>query len=134
MSYETTLTGEIQINPPLAWRDVQGSVFLEINAQLIKIGRQLRFVIEETQVETNEGTLIRKEAVALVPTHSNWGSPETMQKHLQELVDAFPDRIYTGRIDGHGEDRDDVDTWRLKVISGYARVFRPEIVWEKESE
>jgi hypothetical protein len=132
MSYETTLTGEIQINPPLAWRDVQDSVFLEINAQHSKTGRQLRFVIEKKQVETNEGTLIRKEAVALVPTHSNWGSPATMQKHLQELVDAFPERIYTGRIDAEGEDNGDM--WRLKVVNEVARVFLPKIVWEKESE
>jgi len=132
MSYEITLTGEIQIEPPLSWRDVQGSVFLEINAQHSKTGRQLRFVIEETQVETNEGTLIRKEAVALVPTFSNYGSPETMQKHLQELVNAFPERIYTGRIDAEGEVNGDM--WRLKVVNEVARVFRPEIVWEKESE
>jgi hypothetical protein len=132
MSYDITLTGEIQIEPPLIWRDVQDSVFLEINARHRKTGRQLRFVIEETSVETNEGTLIRKEAVALVPTWGNYGSPEMMKKHLQELVDAFPEQIYTGRIDAEGEESGDM--WRLKVVNGVARVFRPDIVWEKESE
>ena len=132
MSYETVLTGEIEITPPISWKDAQGSVFLEENAQQIKTGRQLRFVIEETQVETNEGTLIRKEAVALRSTFSNYGDPDTMKKHLQELVDAFPERVFSGRIDAEGEQNDDM--WRLKVVNGVARIFRPLITWEKESE
>jgi Family of unknown function (DUF6205) len=131
MSYETTLTGEIEITPPLLWRDIQDSVFLEKNAQG-KLGRQLCFIVEQTQVETDEGTLHRKEAVALKPTYGNYGNPEFMQKHLQELVDAFPERIFRGRIEGNGEEN--VDMWRLKVVNGVARIFRPDIIWEKESE
>lgn len=131
MSYETTLTGEIEIVPPISWHDAQDSVFLEENARG-KLGRLLRFVITEEVVETAEGTLHRKSAGTLVPTHSNWGDPNTMQKHLQELVDAYPEHRFTGRIDGEGEKN--VDMWRLKVVNRQVKVFRPDILWERESE
>jgi hypothetical protein len=134
MGYETQVTGEIQIEPPVSWKYIRESVFLEDKIHTAKRDsrRELKLQVDEREVETDDGTLIWKEGVALVPTWGNYGNAEKMQIHLQEFVDAFPEHVFTGRIDGNGEDNDDM--WRLKVIGRTATIFTPKIVWDEESE
>lgn len=133
MSYETRMTGEIEIVPPLQWLDVRDSFFLPENAR--RGGdKHIMFRINKREFETNEGTLIRNDAVALVPTHSNYAG--NIVAHLQDVVDTFPDRTFVGRIDGEGEGdgSGEPDVWRLKVVDRKAMMFRPKLVWPEESE
>lgn len=132
MSYETTFEGEIEISPPIKWGSIRESLFLPENAGALRgiMGRCIMFRIAETPVETGDGTLIRKEAVALVPSFNNYAGK--IVEHLQEVVNTFPDHEFLGRIDAAGEEN--ADMWRLKVVNRVATKFVPELVWPEESE
>lgn len=135
MGYETRLEGEIVIEPPIRWSEIRESPFLEVNT-LKASGRakDIVFRVFETAVEQGDGTLIRKEAVALVPTHRRYAG--RIVEHLQEVVDAFPRHTFAGRIDAYGEDTGESvpDVWRLKVVNRVATRFEPRLVWPDESE
>lgn len=137
MGYATNITGEITIHPPLAWKDIRNSVFLPENVRggSGKPGRNVVLCVEKVNVETDEGTLSRKQAVAVRATHAGYqGYAGNLAEHLQELVDAFPEHKFHGRIEGFGEDRDDPDLWRIKVIDHQVVEFKPTILWDEESE
>ena len=137
MGYETKLSGEIEIHPHIPWKYVRESVFLPENA--VKgarlHGRDIMFRIAEHTDETDDGTLTWKSAVALVPTHRGYAGG--IIKHVQEVVDAFPEFDFSeGRIDaeGEGDGSGEPDIWRVKVINRVARQFRPKLIWPEESE
>lgn len=130
MGYETNFTGEIEITPPIPWKYIRESVFLELNARTSRSGRNITFRLDERVIQTDDGTLIHKEAVALVPTWYNYAGE--IVAHVQEVVDAFPEHQFRGRIDAEGEEQGDV--WRLKVVNRVAIKFTPELKWPAESE
>lgn len=137
MGYETNLTGEIEITPHIPWKYVRESVFLPENAvKGVRLNqRDVMFRIAEHIEDTDDGTLIWKSAVALVPTHRNYAGSIT--KHVQEVVDAFPEYDFSeGRIDaeGEGDGSGEPDVWRLKVVDRVATEFRPKLIWPEESE
>lgn len=133
MGYETILTGEIEIVPPIPWKHVRESFFLPENARRGgKLDKHVMFRVEQREVETDEGTLVSKRAVALVPTHSSYAG--NIVAHVQEVVNAFPEHEFRGRIDARGEDTETPDVWRLKVVNRVATKFEPKLVWPEESE
>lgn len=137
MSYETNITGEITIHPPLEWKHVRESVFLPSNTRTgsRQSGRDVMLRIEQETRETDEGTLTVNRAVAVLATYAGYSGYEgKMVEHLQELVDAFPEHDFRGRIDGFGEDREAPDLWRVKVVNRKVIKFEPTILWERESE
>lgn len=139
MSYETKITGEIMIHPPLAWKHVRESVFLPENvisgSTNEGIGKNVTLRLEEIIEDTDEGRLIRVHAVAVEATYGGYSGYEgKLVEHLQELVDAFPEHEFRGRIDGFGEDRDAPDLWRVKVVNRKVTKFTPSIIWNYESE
>lgn len=137
MGYATNITGEITIHPPIPWKYVRESLFLEANASS---GDRLSwkdvvFRVAEHDVETDDGTLTNKRAVAVRAKHEGYSGHEgKLVEHLQELVDAFPEHGFRGRIDGFGEDRDDPDLWRVKVVNRKVTKFEPVLIWNEESE
>lgn len=137
MGYATNITGEITIHPPLPWKYVRESVFLPENVRAGNgtAGRNVVLRIEQHTEETDDGTLTWKNAVAVEATHSGYsGYAGKLVEHLQELVDAFPEHDFRGRIDGFGEDREAPDLWRIKVIDRKVTKIEPEIVWPGWSE
>lgn len=137
MSYDTNITGEIEIDPPLEWKHVRESVFLPSNARTgsRQSGRDVMLRIEQETRETDEGTLTVNRAVAVLATYAGYSGYEgKLVEHLQELVDAFPEHDFRGRIDGFGEDREAPDLWRVKVVNRKVIKFEPTILWERESE
>lgn len=133
MSYTTRFTGEIRIEPPLAWSDIKDSPFLPANARRRgSEGRDLMFRIESDERETGEGVLTVRRAVALVSTWDDEARGYDIVAHLQEVVDAHPTRTYHGRIDAEGTESADI--WRLKVVARRATRFEPEIAWPEASE
>lgn len=129
MSYETQVTGEIQIIPPIPWKYIRDSVFLP-DAAGKNPARDLVFVINERRAHCDEGLLLIRDAVAVTARFPNYAG--NIIKHLQELVDAFPEHQFTGRLDMAGEDAGDL--WRLNVVDRVATEHRPKLVWPKESE
>lgn len=132
MGYETNMNGEIEIVPPIPWKYVRESVFLPDNARSgDRFNRcDIMFRIEEKRVDRDEGIMVVRSAVALVPTHSTYEG--NILARLQEVIDAFPEHEFRGRIDGVGEENEDM--WRLKVVDRIATRFTPKLVWPKESE
>lgn len=144
MSYETNVTGEITIDPPIPWGAIRDSAFVPHRArgdaeiqdrkERAKLMRDVCFKLERLEVDVEDGKLTRIRAVALVPTHSNYAgdSGKVIERHVQEVIDAFPDRTFSGRINGEGEENGDM--WRVKVVAGRAIRFFPQVVWPEESE
>lgn len=137
MGYTTYFTGEITITPPIPWGRLTGSPFLPDNAR--NYGgrdsdgpRDLMFRIEEQTTETDEGILTRRSAAALVTTWEDEMKGYDIVEHLQEVIDAFPDHEFTGRLDCAGEESPDI--WRLEIHDRRAVKVRPRIVWPDGEE
>jgi hypothetical protein len=132
MGYRTDFTGEIAIVPPLPWGQIQDSPFLPDRATGRHTARDLKFRILEEAVDTDEGRLYRRTAVALVSTWDDDPRGYDIVEHLQEAIDAYPDREFTGRLDCAGEESGDL--WRLEVHGRVAVRVEPRIVWPDGSE
>jgi hypothetical protein len=132
MGYTTSFQGEIEIRPPIPWGLIQDSPFLPEKAKDHRNGRDLMFRITEEAVDTDDGRLYRRSAAALVSTWEDEARGYDIVKHLQEAIDAFPDREFVGRLDCEGEEAADI--WRLEVHDRRAVEVRPRIVWPNGDE
>jgi hypothetical protein len=63
--------------------------------------------------------MMRKTAVALVPTWEDSYKAYNLVEHVQEAIDAFPDHTFTGRLDCEGDEN--TDLWRVVVRDGRPR-------------
>ena len=129
MGYLTSFSGEIRIDPPLSWGEVKGSPWLSARYGDVMV----RLVVEEVTEETDEGTSVftRKTVDAITP--ANEDEPYKGYKivtQVQNIVDAYPDRTYSGYISAGGENAGDL--WRLAVKNGRAVKVEPRIVWPDE--
>jgi hypothetical protein len=131
MGYVTRFLGEIEIVPPIPWGKLTGSPFLPEAAEE-RDGRDLKFRLAEEAVDTDEGRLYRRSAVALVSTWEDDARGYEIVSHLQEAVNAFPGHEFRGRIDCEGEVAGDL--WRLEVHDRKAVKVTPRIVWPDGEE
>jgi len=127
MGYTTTFDGEITISPAIPWGDIKDSPFLPENATADRNGRDLKFRIVEEPVDTPDGRLYRRSAVALVTTWEDEARGYSIVEHLQEAVDAFPGHTFGGRMDCRGAVSPDM--WRLEVHNRKAVKVVPTITW-----
>jgi|SRR5579859_805956 len=132
MGYRTNFNGEIAIVPPIPWGQIQGSPFLPDKARDHRAGRDLKFRILEEAVDTAEGRLYRRSAVALVSTWDDDARGYSIVEHLQEAVNAYPAHEFIGRLDCEGEEAGDL--WRLEVHDRVATKVTPRIVWPDGSD
>lgn len=123
MGYNTSVSGEIRIEPPLSWREFKDSPFAGRD-------KDVTLHVEAETVDTEDGPLMRKTAVALVPTWEDSYKAYYLVEHVQEAIDAFPDRTFTGRLECEGEEN--ADLWRVVVRDGRAVKVTPRIVWPDE--
>lgn len=124
MGYYTRHEGEITITPPLPWRDIKDSPFVDAN----QADKHCKLRLVEETVETDDGTLTRKQAVAVTCTWTGQTKAYRIEEHLQELIDLHgKDRTFSGYIEAEGEDAGDL--WRLAVVGGRAVRIEPRIVW-----
>jgi hypothetical protein len=123
MGYNTSVTGEIRIEPPLAWREFKDSPFA---------GRDMdvKIRIDEETVDTDDGPLIRKTASAIVPAWEDSYKAYKLIEHVQQAIDAFPGHTFTGRLECEGEEN--TDLWRVVIRDGRAVRVEPRIVWPDE--
>jgi hypothetical protein len=138
MGYITHVTGEFAIEPPLTWSEIKNGPFTTAMAQ----GRTVRLYISsahdydlalrvnEESVETDEGSLIRRTAAALVMKEIDEYRERNLVEQVQEIVDAFPGHTFTGRLNCEGEEN--TDLWRVVVRDGRAVKVEPRIVWPDE--
>lgn len=130
MGYNTRYTGAIGIEPPLTWAEIKDSPYLPETAEDTWPDVKLR-VIEQT-TETDEGTLTRRYADAIVPVTDESYKGYEIIATVQKIIDAHPGHTFSGRFDCEGEEAGDL--WRLVVRDGRATKVEPQIIWPEGSE
>lgn len=132
MGYRTRYNGEIAISPPIPWGLVKDSVFANQGYDTPRSDeRDVKFRITEETVETDEGTLIRRQAVAIVPSREDEPRDNGTEHHVQEIIGQFGDaRTFTGRIDAEGEEAGDI--WRVEIRDGQAVRVGVRLVWPED--
>lgn len=127
MGYDSSLAGELRIEPPLTWAQIKDSEHLGCE-RARENGKGVCLVERDELVETDEGTLTRRYADSVAFA---WDYPVKLYDivaEIQTLVDAYPDREFTGEFRGEGYDFGDI--WLLRVNAD-RRVERilPTITW-----
>lgn len=128
MGYYTHFDGEIRIDPPLTWIEIRNSAWAPGGNSRWDV--KLR-ITEET-VETEDGSLTRRQADALVPLSDEGYKGYSILEHVQAAIAAFPGHTFSGRFDCEGDDAGDI--WRLVVRNGRAEKIEPRIVWPDDEE
>lgn len=131
MGYITSARGQIAITPPLTWGQIRESDFLPHDLGG-KDQLDVALVVDESTDDCDEGTLTVRIAVAVEARYQDEARNYNIVRHLQQLIDAFPDHEFTGRLDCEGEDTGDL--WRLEIHDRKAVKVQPRIVWPDGSE
>lgn len=130
MGYYTAVSGELVASPPLTWAEFKDSPFLAPSSGWGE--REVKLRISEDTTETEEGQLIRRAAVALMPETDAASKFYNLLEHVQEALDAFPGHTWSGRLECKGEEAGDL--WRVVVRKGRAVRIEPTITWPDESD
>lgn len=121
MGYNTRITGNIEIVPPLKPAEIKR--LPEFN--------DVRIATATETIETEDGDeLVRYTRTAIVPDSDDRYRAYSVVEEVQAIIDAHPDRGFYGYLEGRGED--DYDLWRLSVRDGKAVKTMARIVWDDE--
>jgi hypothetical protein len=127
MGTYTRVDGEIRIEPPLTWSEFKDSPF---NTDSDNVNLCVRLDVAEEVVETDDGTLTRKTARAVIPIREDSYKAYRLTEEVQQVIDSFPQHVFTGRLECEGEQPGDL--WRVVVRNRRAEEIRPKIVWPDE--
>ena len=128
MGYSTNFSGEIHIDPPLTWGQIKDSPYLPEHA--VRNGWDVKFLVAEEAVETDEGVVTKRVATALVPLTDEAYKGYDIIKSVNGIIADYPDHSFSGRFDCKGDDAGDL--WRLVVRGRVAEKVVPRIVWPDE--
>ncbi|MET9339219.1 DUF6205 family protein [Nonomuraea sp. NPDC003804] len=132
MGYNSSLEGEITFTPPIPWSELQGSAFVR-TPERREYERLVWLRMVEETVETDEGTLTRKHAVAIRPSEGDELRAGKLAHEVQEIVSKHgAGRTFEGFILVRGEESPDL--WRVTVEAGKAIEVIPRIVWPDGTE
>lgn len=130
MGYYTKFEGEIRIDPPLTWREVKDSPYLPDAAQRTGMV-DVKFNVQESVEETDDGTVTRRWVDAIVPLSDSQYKGYSIIETVQKIIDQYKGtHTFSGRFDCEGEET--ADLWRLVVRNGRAEKVEPRIVWPDE--
>jgi hypothetical protein len=129
MGYRTRAEGEFAIVPPLTWPEFKDSIFAPHNhADRNRYnGPDVELRIQEESVDTPEGPLLRRTAVALDMREIDEYNARNLEDWLQKAADEFAGHDFQGYISCEGEENDDM--WRAYIRDGKVVVVKPRIVW-----
>lgn len=119
MGYLTKVKGRITFHPPVstgfASMDRQLSKFLPRSGQYpdIELAASGRFGLLDT---------------ILCPETSSFKAYD-LEDNLHELVDALPDRHFTGRLELQGEDG---DIYGYRIKDGQVETIEPKLAWPED--
>lgn len=131
MGYHSHISGEITIDPPIPWAELQGSPFVCTPDQ-DEWDRLTWLRLVEESVQTDEGTLIRKQAVAIRPSEADELRVDGLDRDVQAIIDAHPGHVFDGVLLVRGDESPDI--WRVRIADGRAVEERPRIVWPDGTE
>lgn len=123
MGYTSTAKGVFLITPPLNHQDLK-----RLPDLTEPYGAEIELDIEESELETQSGTLISRKARTVRPLNGDedYKRYDTATQ-LQALMDAFPHHIFTGYFEFLGEDG---ERWRTLVKNGQViDNVKPELRW-----
>jgi hypothetical protein len=132
MGYTSYLSGEITIHPPIPWGELQDSPFVR-TPDRNEWDRLTWLRLVEDTVQTDEGTLIRKQAIAIRPSEADELRVYDLGREVQAIIDAHGEgRTFDGILLVCGDESPDI--WRVRIIDGRAVEERPRIVWPDGTE
>lgn len=130
MGFYSSASGVIKVSPPITAKE------LRAHPELTDVDgnrdRDAFLVIEKSVTQTDEGELVRVISDTISPLDPDQSQKRYgLQEHIQDIVNAFPDRIYAGRIYETGEDGHQS---AYVVRHGVVKTLTPKIVWPDEDE
>jgi hypothetical protein len=126
MGYNSNVDGQIDVTPPLTWKELQEKGYSE-DGRYTPDWTCVRLEVSSETVSTDEGVLTRFTADAIVPSTDDSFKAYGLMKDVQKIVSDFPDHTFSGYLYVEGEENNDM--WRLYVKDGKAIQVKPEIVW-----
>lgn len=131
MGYYSRFTGRIDIDPPVPWGLIKDSP----SYPGPDFDSDARLLIEEDRVDTDEGLMIKRRAIAIVPASEEPFKGYRMEENIQAVVDLTGGVMGLTTFIGHiGATGADGEQWRVKVVDRKAVRFEPAVVWPAESE
>lgn len=120
MGYNTRVTGEMRIDPPLTAAEVR-------EWEAINRHPDVKLRVEESTVIVDEGELIKRTAAALVPAWEEPFKAYSLEGDVQTFLNLFGVERLSGYFECSGEE--DGDLWRLYIVDGKSTKVEPQIVW-----
>ncbi len=123
--------GRIDIDPPLPWSLIKDSP----SYARAGFNSDVRLVIEQDEIDTEDGFTIKRRAVAIVPASEDSFKGYDMVAHVQAVVDLAREGGHDAKFSGYIEAvSEEGDRWRIAVVHGQAREFLPTLTWPAECE
>lgn len=121
MGYLSTVTGRIEITPPIPFRAVEHSAFLSAS--------DVKYEIDTAVEEVDDGTLTRRHVVAIVPFTEDTFKAYHLDRHLAEAVHEVQalGSACTGALVREGEEQGDVE--RFRIVGGVVVAEKAHLVW-----
>jgi hypothetical protein len=114
MSYNTRITGSLDLDPPLPWSAIKDSPFLPGSGAFASKDPAIKFDITEWEETTDRGTLTVRVAVAIEAAYEDPFRAYSLMRDLEEALAALPEGTeVSGYLAGFGGD--DFDFWRIYV-------------------
>lgn len=122
----TTITGEILITPPLTWKEIRAKDYIDGYHE--GTWGAVTVCISSEETETDEGTVIRREGVSVIPSEDGPYKAYNLEARIQQIIQHFPGHDFNGYLECLGEEG---ELWRVYVKNRKTRKVKPEIVWPK---
>ena len=130
MGTESRFTGEIRITPPIPWPQVKDTPFNPMSPEVNRWNVDVKFETENITVDTEDGQLIRRRAVAIVPLTAERYKGYDILSHLGSIAAVYgAQHTFSGYIERQAETG---ELMRYAIVGGVAREYEPEIVWPEE--
>jgi len=130
MGIDSRFTGEIRISPPIPWTQVKDTPFSPLSPEVGRWNVDVKFETENTTVDTEDGQLVRRRAVAIVPLTDGSYKGYDILSHLGTIADVYGTaHTFSGYIEQQAETG---ELYRYAIVDGTARQYEPEIVWPEE--
>lgn len=134
MTYYTSVTGEIRIDPPLRGQALDGTLFADpYEDGYAQRCICLEIVEEAPYTDPGAGAAPVWTAHRVISADVECLEAFDMEAELQELIDTFPGHTFTGRLQCMGDNRWS-DMWGVIVHDGRAKRVRPTVTWPGDSD
>lgn len=124
MGYTSRLTGEITIEPPLAWSRIKDSRFNPSS----NADRSVVYRVEEIVTADEDGERIIRRAVAI---EDAWGGDDVkhygIEEDLEEIASLYPEVIFNGWLILEGEEQGDIQ--RFLIRDGRVTAEKAVLMW-----